>query len=288
MAESSPSTPQENAAQPMAPNPHPREARQVIEEVKRLAGSIGASHERLASMLQLLAYDRVARIAQWLRQRHGAVVLNGPFKGMAMPLAPSDGCDIPKLLGSYEQELHRIWQRYRERPVDWVANIGCAEGYYAIGLARLMPEARILAVDTDSIARERCAVMARANGVDGRLEILPDADQLPRVPLNGRGLIVMDIEGAERDILAANWLSRFSHWDAVIELHGDADAANAGWLHDRFAATHDIDVVLPNEALRSVPPELTPLEEIDRLLAIWEWRREATPWAYLRALNVRT
>ena len=53
----------------------------------------------------------------------------------------------PKLLGSYEQELQPIIERCVEAPYDCVKNIGCGDGYYAIGMARRMTSREITAYD---------------------------------------------------------------------------------------------------------------------------------------------
>src|SRR5262245_14426030 len=50
------------------------------------------------------------RIANVLTTRHGNQVLGGPFAGMALVHAVT-GSFIPKLLGSYERELHDIIER---------------------------------------------------------------------------------------------------------------------------------------------------------------------------------
>jgi hypothetical protein len=43
--------------------------------------------------------------------------------------------------GCYEHELHGEIEQLVTRGFDAVLNIGCGEGYYAIGLARRMPTA---------------------------------------------------------------------------------------------------------------------------------------------------
>ena len=42
-----------------------------------------------------------------------------------------------------------------------VVNVGCAEGYYAIGMARLMPNSLFLAFDINPKAIECCRELAR-------------------------------------------------------------------------------------------------------------------------------
>src|SRR6478672_6897407 len=66
----------------------------------------------------------------------GLVVQHGPFKGMKYPGVNSVGSAlIPKLLGSYERELHPLIDSICAGQYDQVVDIGCAEGYYAVGLA---------------------------------------------------------------------------------------------------------------------------------------------------------
>jgi methylase of polypeptide subunit release factors len=78
---------------------------------------------------------------------------------------------LPKLPGSYESEVHAALEMLLKQDYSTIVDIGCAEGYYAVGLALRLPNARICALDTDSRARDSCAEMARLNCVDGRIQI---------------------------------------------------------------------------------------------------------------------
>ena len=56
-------------------------------------------------------------------------VANGPFKGMRYAAAQSVGSALlPKLLGSYESELHGALEEMFVRKYTTVVDIGCAEG----------------------------------------------------------------------------------------------------------------------------------------------------------------
>src|SRR5215204_4418004 len=70
------------------------------------------------------------------------VVQEGPFAGMRY-LSETRDPILPKLVGSYEAEIQpwiraAITQRYRR-----VIDVGCAEGYYAVGMALALPDAKI-------------------------------------------------------------------------------------------------------------------------------------------------
>ena len=99
-------------------------------------------------------------------------VRHGPFAGMRYPAAESVGSALfPKLLGSYEQELHPWVERLCHNHYTEVVDVGCAEGYYAVGLALRLPGARVYAFDVSPHAMRRCADMARLNGVLDRVTI---------------------------------------------------------------------------------------------------------------------
>jgi len=57
--------------------------------------------------------------------------------------------NIPKLLGCYEAELHPVFAKWQAVPFRQVVNVGAAEGYYAVGCARLWPEAQVIAFETN-------------------------------------------------------------------------------------------------------------------------------------------
>src|SRR5271170_382684 len=68
------------------------------------------------------------------------VVRNGPFAGMryARPL-PEGSIFFPKLLGSYEAELQAHFERVIGTDYSAIVDVGCADGYFAVGLAMRMP-----------------------------------------------------------------------------------------------------------------------------------------------------
>src|SRR5215831_3414954 len=65
----------------------------------------------------------------------------GPFKGARLPVSWRDRGS--KLLGFYEQELHPFIEAVIEWKPDVVVNVGCAEGYYAIGRRSESPARRV-------------------------------------------------------------------------------------------------------------------------------------------------
>ena len=70
---------------------------------------------------------------------------SGPFAGMSCISEAICSSLVPKLLGSYESELHQVLNQILETDYQNVIDIGCAEGYYAVGLALRLPNARVYA-----------------------------------------------------------------------------------------------------------------------------------------------
>ncbi len=59
----------------------------------------------------------------------------------------------PMLLGTFEQELFDVISRIIEVKPKTIVNVGCAEGYYAVGLSRALPETNVIAFELIDAAR---------------------------------------------------------------------------------------------------------------------------------------
>src|SRR5262245_4204461 len=87
-------------------------------------------------------------LAEVVASQTNFVVPYGPFLGLRCINASTGSTIVPRLLGSYEAELHDTIEKLAGRDYRRVVNIGCGEGYYAVGLARRLPSARVFALDT--------------------------------------------------------------------------------------------------------------------------------------------
>src|SRR5262249_43020464 len=145
---------------------------------------------------------RRSGIINALFQAHSGNVVSGPFAGMT--LLP-EACDLPsKLLGCYEAELHLAIAKAVGRNPTVVVNIGCGQGYYAVGLARLLPRARVFAFDINAESQEICRRVAVANQVSDRLMVAGKCEIEVLRQVSGqaeRPLLVVDCEGAELELL---------------------------------------------------------------------------------------
>jgi hypothetical protein len=122
---------------------------------------------QLNNALRLVSKWRSALIQNTLLQHQGTVVMNGPLKGLDFLPQSVEGCHMAKLLGCYEQPLLPFIEQVIQAAYPTILNIGCAEGYYAVGVVRRMLDARILAFDSNPGAQQVCRELAAKNGVAG-------------------------------------------------------------------------------------------------------------------------
>src|SRR5206468_9886250 len=106
------------------------------------------------------------KLDQWLFKQafypgnQAPTILTGPFRGMLYLDEIVWGPIMPKWAGSYEMELQDIVARIGRDGYDQILNIGCAEGYYAVGLALQDRRCNVLAFDPDPYARTQVRRLA--------------------------------------------------------------------------------------------------------------------------------
>lgn len=238
-----------------------------------------SNQQALNTALRQLAKWRSTLIVSTFARHHGLRVLNGPFAGMEYLADVAEGALAARLLGSYESELHACIEAHARDGLDCVIDVGCAEGYYAVGLARLMPRTQIYAYDISEHARTLCASLAERNGVSDRVTIGGEFRPADFEGFRGRRCLVMvDAEGAEDDLLDPAVSPALGGMHLIVETHDVFKPGVRQRLEARFAATHVITVVEQQAKTTPLPRWLQDLGHLDQLLAVWEWRTAPTPW----------
>lgn len=256
----------------------------ILARVIALAQARGEPKAALLNVLRLAAKHRALLLQNTLLKEYGPKVLSGPFEGMTFVRNVAEGCCVPKLLGCYEEELHPHVETAICSGYEQVLNIGVAEGYYAVGLARRMPSAHVFAFDIDENAQRTCAEVAKANGVQDRVQIsgLFRGEDFAKYQ-GKRTLLVCDIEGAEKDLLDPERYPALRGMDLIVELHDCIHPKLSTTVPARFAPSHDITLVKQAGRAAPLPPLFDELGHLDQLLAVWEWRMGPTPWAIMKA-----
>jgi predicted RNA methylase len=237
----------------------------------RIPGAVAARRKVIAKRLACRFQDK-------------ATVLSGPFKGLVYPTLNSAGSAlIPKLLGSYESELHSTLFALTDVAFSTVVDIGCAEGYYAVGFSRLYPTTRIIAYDIAEKARNLCREMAKENRAENvEIREFCDRNELMRLPPSGKHLIISDCEGYEKKLFDVEVVKHLSSSYFIIELHDSKTPGVSRMLYTLFARTHDVELIGTEEAEeKSKRYEFSVLQGCDpfeKAVAFAENRGETMHW----------
>ncbi|HEY8187921.1 MAG TPA: methyltransferase [Pyrinomonadaceae bacterium] len=239
------------------------------------------------SVQESLTERRLKRVSRMLEKEHGLIVQGGPFSGMTYVSEAVCSSLVPKLLGSYEAELHEVLGQILTRDYETVIDVGCAEGYYAVGLALRLPRARVHAFDIDPRARELCTRLAQTNEVADRVVVEGECDHLRLNSLIiGRTLIVCDCEGCELHLLDPVRAPEIKKSDLLVELHDMIDPTITPTILARFAATHEITLVDTEERDAAAFPLLRNFDRLTQRTAVAEFRDAPMQWGYLRTKAV--
>lgn len=240
------------------------------------------SMENLAAAFRDLAKWRAQLMAKTVERRDGTVVAGGPFKGMNYAVSASEGTRAARLLGAYEASLHPVIETIIAKSPEVVIDIGSAEGYYAVGMALRLPQARILARDSNPKAQALCRALAEVNGVAARVETggaFGPADFA--LCKTARSVVICDIEGAEAELLDPQRADGLLQADILVECHPKVAPGIIKTLRARFAASHKITELGRKIDDQFLPGWMQELSDLDRMMALWEWRTGPTPWLWM-------
>jgi CBS domain-containing protein len=182
-------------------------------------------------------------------------VRQGPFSGLRYVTDVSVSPFLPKLAGTYELEVAEATEELIAATPDVVVDLGSAEGYYAVGLARRLPGARVVAFDTRRSARWLTARMAAANGVTVEVRGTATHSAVQELCDSAeRPLVVCDIDGAEDAMIDPAMIPGLRRAAHLIETHDAFVAGVTDRLVDRLSPSHEIQRI----AMQPRPPELLP------------------------------
>lgn len=232
-----------------------------------------------------------------VRRNAGDAVLSGPFQGMKLDLSPvSSRHLLGYLLGTQELELHPVIETVVREEYSTIINVGVADGYYAIGLARRIPSTRIIGFEGLAEHHEPFWHTARMNGVADRIKMegFCTAADLQN-SLTGAGFrpfILCDIEGGEKALLDNSRIPELNQADILVETHDALVPGCSTILLQRFSQTHEISSIYARpRTARDFPSGKLPL------LAKWmprtavelmnERRTGIQEWLFMRARSHR-
>lgn len=213
-------------------------------------------------------------------------VQTGPFTGMTIlpKVTWGDGDIAAKLLGLYEDELHRFLIDASLKHPDLVINVGCAEGYYAIGMARLLPDSKVIAVDINDVCAAICQENSDANQTTNVSVVKQEVDATwlnQALSSSTNPMVIMDCEGAELDLLDLDTVPELAKSLILVECHDCITAGITETLMQRFQKTHTMS--LQDQTTKDVYQFsfLRDLSDCDKWALVHEGRPSTMSWLYL-------
>ena len=218
----------------------------------------------------------------------GGTTAYGPFRGVRHGPVHFRAT----LAGTYERELDDWFERLLEpsaAPFDHAIDVGGGTGYYAAGLALRLPLAPVTVFEMSAAARAVIGETLRRNGVAGRVDVhgeCTSATLADALAQGARTLLVMDVEGAERELLDPSLVIALTRVTILVETHDVFAPGAHEMIKQRFAGTHVV------EERRGVPrtvadypsgllPRLRKLMPRTALASIDEMRMEPYGWLLL-------
>ena len=196
--------------------------------------------------------DRIEEYQAKTRQRISAlgltelVVLDGPFKGMTYGDFAHGSPIMPKLLGTYESELHPWVYEAIATDYDCLINVGCAEGYYSVGFAYAKPHLEAFAFDIAAITDEFVSKLAALNNLQERVHKagLCTPENLETIASqHARSLLFIDVEGCEDDLLDLERAPSLRRCDIIVETHDVFNHGITRRLIERFWPSHKFELI---------------------------------------------
>lgn len=219
------------------------------------------------------------------------IIRSGPFKGMIYPELSSVGSELaPKIIGSYEEELLPAINYFLSQSYSDIIDVGCAEGYYAVGFAMKTQNTKVHAYDIDSKALTLCREMAKLNNVESRIAFnkfcFPET--LMNFNFKGKGLIICDCEGYEKTLFNLKNIENLKNCDFLIELHDNKLEGVSNYLLPILSKYHEVQIISSSRRNPAKFPELSHFSPVEQTLILSECRNGildegSMDWAFVKS-----
>ena len=214
----------------------------------------------------------------------------GPFRGLNYEVKTTWGDPCSKLLGAYEFCLHEVIYEVIDQFSGYsVVDLGCAEGYYAAGLAAKLGSNAILIADTNKASLEQCKQLINSNCSHIKVTEISYAKPGPVATFlsdNPNSVVFVDIEGFEKDLFDdCDFISKLREAVVIVELHEFVHQGICQSAKDSLEETHEVQILREIDPSPEDYPEIANLDGISRSLALCESRPIIMKWIYAKPKN---
>jgi precorrin-6B methylase 2 len=274
-------------------------SRSTLQSLRRngFCGTLQLVWKYVGSTLFPVQSDEVVRrfrLGQSLSQTLDHTVAYGPFTGLRLSDTSWWGAADrgSMLLGIYEKEVLEVLESLshdRETFID----VGAADGYYAAGAVASGQFDRAICFELSEEGQAAIIDNATRNNVLERVHVLGEAtsetvgalEQQFSIDLS-RTVFLIDIEGAEFELLTEKFMQQVKSAALIVEIHdwekGSASAVTD--LVDRALEIFSVDWITTGARDMSQFPELSEWPDDDRWILCSESRRKLMSWLVFRPL----
>jgi hypothetical protein len=204
---------------------------------------------KMLSVLVPKRYHPYWKLRRLIETATNGAVLSGPSQGLSLPPKAAVAVYYPKVLGTYELELHDIVKEIITKDFATIIDIGAAEGYYACGFAAAIPSVQVTAFEATVTGRYLLQRTIDRNGLSGRVIVkgFCDPDELDICLRAARSpvLVFCDAEGHEYELLDPGRVTQLGRVAILVEVHDFAMDGVSELLKHRFSKSRIIKEVHP-------------------------------------------
>lgn len=229
-----------------------------------------------------------AQINVWnkLSKMYGSTIQYGPFKGMKIAKEKSWELEyglITKILGTYEEKVIDKLIKFSKKNNTFI-DIGAADGFYVVGMAFKNFFKYIYAFEINSKSRRIIEINHRLNKSKQNIKIKNEANYLSLkriIKLRKKCTILIDIEGAEFDLLSLKVLKVLKDCHIICELHKFYGEKKYYDLIENSKKIFKTELIKRSSYNPSKFKELDSFSDDERLLALSEGRKSNQEWLIL-------
>jgi predicted O-methyltransferase YrrM len=233
------------------------------------------------------------KVWQILEEKYGLIIAYGPFKGMKLSddIWWSKNDRITQMLGIYEEHILERLKVFSTQGATRFVDIGAADGYFAIGMAYSKIYSKVVAFEIESFGQNKIRENATINHCSNVVSVFGEADYSSLKNLLSADMktaILVDIEGAEYQLLDEEMLSILSSCYLICELHPlqvDDGYQLQRKLIERAAKKFNVELIKRESYSPNIFPELDDLSDEERLIAVGEGRGTNMQWLVLTPLQ---
>ena len=228
-----------------------------------------------------------------LYEEHNNLVIHGPYKGMFFSENNHWGIgDLgPKIIGLYEFEVqNKLLDLVNNFKIENFVNIGAAEGYHAIGIAKKTKVQNFVLYEIDKKGQEILKDNILNNELKKNIEIENEANLNSIYELNkkfdfSKTLFLVDIEGSELNLFNDEILGLLKNSFLIIENHkfllSEAKQNKYQELINKFNDNFSMEIIRNTGRNVSQINEISNLSENELMMISSESRPKMMEWFVL-------